>query len=396
MGSSGGGTTRVMQEAPQLIPEGKLGYEKAQEFYQGVLDNPPIYAGPRLAPITTGQEEYMAQSLGYFGGQQPAQALSERETMLTAGGAYLPRSISDIPTLAGLAGDVYNPVTSIGAGGRAQNVAAPRAEYSSEQGPMWAPPTDEEIQRITRSASQPYLRRLEQFTLPEINADFALAGGGVANERELVEKNKALDRTTEIIASDVIAPVMIRMEELEQGIINSERDRMAAIASGDADRITRASQTTASLQAQLDSARDQLEATGAIAAMEAGERRRQLAAQLGTGIYESERERMFRSPEMVSTMMGNEVLREQMLRAEGEYERALAQEAISTEREIFEEPLFRQSQAASALGSMSGVGPGGSLTKAEQQGVDIYGDVMTGVSTAVMVAAIAAKALSAV
>ena len=48
-------TSTTTQNAPQLLEEGKPGYSAAQNFYQGILDNPPIYSGKRFVDLTPTQ-----------------------------------------------------------------------------------------------------------------------------------------------------------------------------------------------------------------------------------------------------------------------------------------------------------------------------------------------------
>lgn len=441
-GPSGGGTTVVEQKPPQLIPEGKEGYEKAQLYYQNLLENPPVYGGPRVAPINPSQNAYMRQARGYFGRRQPYQTAGENELYKTISGGYLydpnqgygydPREAPFYldyfgKTLGGPRGNL----SDISALEKELNTATLSAQphvtaspAAYKPGPGWEMPDDETIQKWVGSAIDPYMRRLEEQTLPELTSTFGISAGGVNNTRELAEKTKALDQTSQIIATDVLAPIYNNLQTLDEHFKNAERDRNAAIASGDADRATRASEAMAEIsyrreqllldaQNQRDIARSQISTQGNIAGaglenervlagasnvLQAteGAQNRVLQAEEGEatrrlGAWNAERERMTGGVPQVSQMLQSEMFRQAMLQGVGEYEKALNMERINAGRELFEEPIFRQSGAANALLGAAGVGPGGSTVTQNQSSSDTMGDLMSLIQTGAMVAAIALK-----
>ena len=67
--NSGGGKTTIAsaQAPPQLLPQAAQGYQAAQDYYQGILGNPPIYGGPRVAdqsPYTVAGITQTGETLG--------------------------------------------------------------------------------------------------------------------------------------------------------------------------------------------------------------------------------------------------------------------------------------------------------------------------------------------
>lgn len=89
---------------------------------------------------------------------------------------------------------------------------------------------------------------------------------------------------------------------------------------------------------------------------------RQLALSAYAPIYNLERDRMLKAAEMTPTLLGSEALRTGQLAQAGAQERGFTQEALNTARQAYEEPIFRQSQAASSLLTGAGYGPGGSTS----------------------------------
>lgn len=77
-------------------------------------------------------------------------------------------------------------------------------------------------------------------------------------------------------------------------------------------------------------------------------------------IFTGERERMLEASRLIPAAYAGTGLRLNALGAGGAQERAFSQEALDMLREIFEEPLFRQSEAGSALLGSGVFGPGSS------------------------------------
>ena len=438
-GPSGGGTTTVTQQAPQLLPEGKPGYEMGQKYYQDILENPPIYEGPRVAPISPTQTAAIEQGKEYFGTRQPTQEAAETQVGTTAAGGYMfdPNENNSLTkygeNLVGGADRPWEDIAAgenkyiedvqagrIGGGGAAPIATGAQANYVPGAG--WVMPSDAEIQKFTKSASDPYLRALNETTLPSIQSDFGIAGGGVNNTREQFTKQGALDRTSQLIATDVIAPIFSQMQTLDEQFKNSERDRVAAIASGDADRATRASQTSAEIQGRLVGLQAELETQanierGRLGGQQAGQ---ETTASIARGQYgtqeeiasgqmlsdmamreneqrltafEGERGRQLQAAGMSGDILKNEAFRNMMLKSQGDFERAFNQEDIAAQREEWAEPIQVQSSAANALFGASGMGPGGASSVADSfsnQGA--MSTISSIVQTAAMVAMIAGKA----
>lgn len=447
--SGGGGTTTVTQQAPQLLPQGEPGYNMAQTYYQGILENPPIYEGPRVPPVNPTQEEYMSQGSQSFGTRQPTQVAAENEVISTASGSYLPYAstfgneigepekatagrasagqASAMTPTAGRAGGVSSINPNIA------EVAAPKAAYTPYK--EWTMPTDEEIQKFVTSAQEPYLRRLERETLPQVNADFGLSGTGVNNTREQANKQAAIDRTSELIASDVVAPIYNQMKSLEQDFINAENQRRAAIATGDADRIMEASKASAQIKGQLEAVRGEVEARMAIANAELETQASIEGARLGTDVskfnvateadlskfnvgteadlskfnvgtklerdiqaqklnqlgFSQERSQMLAAAGLAPELLRNEALRVSMLGAIGDYEANLNQQNINAQMEAFQEPIIMQSGAANALFGASGMGPGSASSVVQPQ--TNAGDVISTIGQVAMIAALGASKL---
>src|SRR5262245_33436706 len=68
---SGGGTHSTVTQSsspPMIAPESLPGYTSAFQFYQNLLDNPPVYTGPVLAPPGSGQLGAIANTYDMYGG----------------------------------------------------------------------------------------------------------------------------------------------------------------------------------------------------------------------------------------------------------------------------------------------------------------------------------------
>lgn len=434
MESGGGGTTTVEQDPPQLLPEGREGYNLAQQYYQNILrGNPPIYEGPRVAPINPTQREYMEQGRNYFGRRQNFQISAEDQANRTSSGDYLydPNEEfgydpSKAPFYIGNEGDRYSTYygprenlsdislikQGIGLNSRSSPTATgASANYNPSEG--WTKPSDIEIQKYVESASQPYLRHLEEDTLPGIQSDFGVAGGGVNNTREQLTKQAAIRDNSELIANDVVAGVFKEMEALDQQFKNAERDREAAIADGDANRATQASIASAEIASRMLELDNQLRMRGSelstqgiqasarnVLEMTEGERNRRLAATEGAqernlkanvaqnqnrlDAWNSERGRMLDSVGQTENLLRSESIREMMLQQIGDYERAFQKENIEAQRAAWAEPIQMQSSAANALFGASGMGPGSAQSMVEKD-TDVLGSMMQMISMAAMI-----------
>lgn len=262
MGDKGGTTTTVQQaptSATALTPESRQGFLGAQSFYQNVLNNPPVYPGPRLAATTPAQQASIGQTNAYFGAPQPLQLNTENQLNRTVQGGYL-------------------------------------------GGP--------ESQAAIASMAAPIFARFNQDVLPGIRDRSQLSGQGITSSRRQVAETNAVDELGRSIGTGVIAP-----------IYNQERQN----------QLQAASQAPSALGAE--------------------------AARLGT------------------------------LRSSGEYERGLNQQYLDVARQAYEEPLFRQSEAASALGGLAGYSPGGSLSKSQSQTTSSTGDQVLGAANTALLAA---------
>src|SRR5262245_29077012 len=68
---SGGGTHSTVTQSsspPMIAPESLPGYTSAFQFYQNLLDNPPVYTGAVLAPRGAGQLRAIDNAYGMTGG----------------------------------------------------------------------------------------------------------------------------------------------------------------------------------------------------------------------------------------------------------------------------------------------------------------------------------------
>lgn len=232
MGGGGGRTeTRTVQQQqpPQLLPESKEGYEKAQAFYKGIVDQPPVFPGNRLAPVSPTYLSSLEQGKEAYGRPTETQQLTERQMEDTLAGRY----------------------------------------YGSEGA------------AAVESLARPVFRRYQSEILPGVRDRGVFAGHNVGAPRRQIGEQVAQEQFVEDLVRSAIAPVFL-----------GERER-------------------------------QMEAVGNAPKVQAGELLR--LSQLGTV---------------------------------GQAERALGQEQINVAREIFEEPLFRQSEAAGALLQNAPTGPG--------------------------------------
>src|SRR5262252_303496 len=157
MGDKGGTTTTVQQapsSPPTLQPEAREGFIGAQNFYKNILANPPVYPGPRLAPVTPAQQASIQQSNAFFGTPQPLQLNTENQLNRTVQGGYL-------------------------------------------GGP--------EAQAAVASAAQPLFAQFSQQVLPGIRDRSQLSGQGVTSTRRDVATGNAIDELGRSLGTSVIA-----------------------------------------------------------------------------------------------------------------------------------------------------------------------------------------------
>ena len=251
-----GSTTTVVQSgnAPQLLPEGRAGYTQASDFYRGILTQPPMFTGQRVAPVSPAQEAYMNQSNTFFGTPQPFQTSAENQIGGTTRGDYL-------------------------------------------GGP--------ESQAAIQSLADPIFARFRDETLPGIRDRAQFSGQGLRSTRRGVAETDALETLGRQLATSVIAP-----------------------------------------------------------------------------IFEGERNRQIQAAGMTGNLLNTEVNRLAQLQQGGALERSLYQEILDANRQGFEEPLFRQSQVATALAGMAGMSPGGGggVSTSETTNQTSTGDSMMGIA----------------
>lgn len=261
MSSGGSGSTTVVQNqpsAPQLLPEARGGYENAQKFYNYMLQQPPVYGGPRVAPLSPGQTSAINQGYDYFGAPQPYQMAAEDQVNATARGDYL---------------------------------------------------TGPQAQAAVSSLSDPIFARFRNETIPQIRDRSVFSGQGLSGSRRVIGNQNAVEDLGRQLAVSAYAPVY-----------NQERDR-------------------------------QMQAAG-----------------------------------MSPNLMASEATRLSQLSGAGQQERAFTQQLMDTAKQIFEEPLFRQSQAAGSLLSQSGSSPGASTSTSETTKQTGVADTVTGLATTALLA----------
>lgn len=155
-GSRGSTVIQQQQQPPQLLPESREGFTRAQEFYKGILGEPPIFGGERLAPVSPLQREAIFQTVGSFGAPTPIQTTSEEQLLRTMTGDYL-----------------YGPA--------AQAAAA--------------------------SLAAPIFQRFNTEVLPGIRDRSQVSGQGLTGSRRAITEGEALERFGRSIAEGAIAPI---------------------------------------------------------------------------------------------------------------------------------------------------------------------------------------------
>jgi hypothetical protein len=370
MGSkpSGNTTTTVQQNAPQFPDEAKPYVPSAYAFYGDILQNPPIYPGQRNAPLTPAEEAYLNQSYYSFGMPQPYQTGAENMLAKTQAGGYFGES----------------PISSIMAGGNVNRSASgmPRgaqSRYGYGQFPQYSPLSTQQMEAYALSAAEPILERLNEETITGIRDSSQMYGGGATSVRSDIARQNALTAASEEISLSVIAPMLMQQQQLQQDWAKAIQALEQAKAEGDANRTTQASIAAGSIESQL-------------AAVEADIFKTKTGAQVG--LWEGERGRQMQGAQLVPGMMGAEVMRLEALKGGGAYERDFYQGVLDSMRQAWEEPLYRQDQAArTILGSQAG--PGGGVTTQDIMGSsDGLGTATSIISTVAMVAGIAMKAFS--
>jgi hypothetical protein len=293
MGSGSHTTTTTAQAPPQILPEGKPGYDAAQAYYQGILAEPPIYGGPRVAGLAPGQTNAINQAYDYFNQDQPYMTNAKDQVARTAGGQIDYKS----PDLMG-----YNPAkyggvkaqydyqpyqgiaskydyTGIGAGGGASaggsfggfaalpgkydytpettqygayhaNVKSPDSKFDYTKGPQWSKMDDPEMQRQIAAASEPIMAQLRENVLPDIRSSGSIAGQGGTGTRGDVARQQAVEGFGRTVGSSVIAPLIMQQSALSEDYTKAIQEMERATQEGDADRAGRASIAAESIQQQ--------------------------------------------------------------------------------------------------------------------------------------------------
>lgn len=106
-------------------------------------------------------------------------------------------------------------------------------------------------------------------------------------------------------------------------------------------------------------------------------------------IYTAERQNMLNAAGMTPSLLASETARIGALRGAGEYERSLGQQQLDVAKQIYEEPFFRQAEAAQALGGLAGFSPGGTISRQNTTTTTPVGDqAMAAANTALLAAAV--------
>lgn len=336
----GGSTTSRTTQAPaQLLPEANEGFQLSQDFYKGVLNNPPLFAGKRIASRNPYQNQFISQSGASFGAPTNAQQAGDIQATSTLSNDYFNSPIFGRmnPNEVAPTSSAYNNIVGDTASGRYLN-AIPGAQNFSD--------VEANATRAIEAMSRPLFAKLQNETLPGIGNRAQFTGQGVTGTRRGVAENAALGAFGTELGSSVVAPIFSRGLDF----VTSERDRLAA-----------ATQAERNLQ---------LGAAG----LESGRREQDLGFTTGEralqgGLFSGERNRQIQALEQVPRLQAGETLRLAGLRGAGDYESQLQQQQIDSEREKFEEPLFRRSQAADSLqaAGVGTIGPGSSTTKGSEK-----------------------------
>lgn len=261
MSSGGSGSTTVVNSqpgTPQILPEAKEGYQNAQSFYNYILRQPPIYGGPRVAPLSPGQTSAINQGYDYFGAPQPYQLAAEDQVNATARGDYL---------------------------------------------------TGPQAQQAVTSLSDPIFARFRNETIPQIRDRSVFSGQGLSGSRRVIGNQNAVEDLGRQLALSAYAPVY-----------NQERDRMMTAAG------------------------------------------------------------------MAPNLLASEATRLSQLSGAGQQERGFVQQLMDTAKQVFEEPLFRQSQAAGSLLSQSGTSPGASTSTSQTTNQTGVADTAVNLGTTALLA----------
>lgn len=313
MGSKGGGETRTITTngPPQILPEGKEGYQLANDFYKGILQNPPVYSGERVAPFSPAQDEALKQYRGYFGQPQPTQIGAENQVMktlsegnrytdpitpmgnygldgkgfdsgFTPGGNYgLNGSGFSAPSIGGSQASAYNA-----------NISGVKSTYNGDPRYNYNAMSDEEMKSAIENASEPLLANLTEDVMPQIRNSSQLAGQGATSTRSDVARQKAVEGFGRTVGSSVIAPLMQQREQLTQDFDKAMQSYLQATAEGDANRAEQAQVEMARINAQSHDTTNQINAQRDIAGGDLQLRAQEGASRekiAGAGIQSQER-----------------------------------------------------------------------------------------------------------
>jgi hypothetical protein len=289
----GGGThTTTTQGPPQLVPEGKPGYDLAQTYYQGILQEPPIYTGARVADFSGGQKAATRQAYDFFNQDSPYLSAAKAQIGATAGGGYdylnpnfmgyNPAEYQGIKSKydyqsigaggksAGTGGDFrefkdlpskyeYSPETNVYDPYKA-NVVGAQSKFDYTTGPQWAAMDDPEMQKQISAASEPIMAALTEQVMPGIRSSGSLAGQGGTSTRGDVARQQAVEGFGRTVGSSVIAPLLMQQSQLQEDYSKAIQAMKQATAEGDAQRASHASEVAQSLMAQSHDVTNQINA----------------------------------------------------------------------------------------------------------------------------------------
>jgi len=207
MGGSGGGTTTTSSQSPaQLLPQAAQGYSAAQDYYQGILGNPPIYGGPRVASQSPYTAAGITQTGETLGAPTDVQTTTNQQLADTESGAYL-------------------------SGPQAQDAVA--------------------------GLSQPIFQNFTQSVLPGIRDQAQFTGQGVNSTRRDLATSNAVNQLGQGLGAGAVAPIytseranMTNAAKIAPSTIASENLRLGALEqAGNLEQQQAQSEITAQQQA---------------------------------------------------------------------------------------------------------------------------------------------------
>lgn len=358
MGGGGSTTERTVQgppiaNPPSLLPEAKPGFEEAQAFYRSVLDQPPVYGGPRVA----GVPESIQTGLGDLrdigeGGPSPEEMAGRNLNFTTTSGGSLAAnpyaSVYDVVDSRLTNWDPsVNPYVT-----EADRIDPMLREFSSgiytdiNRNPFFA--------GAQRNILDPILERYNTQIRPNIRDRFVTAGGE-GSSREVLSEEQAL-REFGRSSTDALAQWEAAVYENERALQQRSAEQISAQRLAERGRAGGAFGVERGLEER---------AAEVASGLQAGELSR------AGSVYNLERALQEEASKRggMGTLM--DIMRANTLIGAGTQERAFEQEQLGSMRELFEEPIYRQSAAAQSLmqAPTSAGYPGSSKkTSGEEQG----------------------------